>query len=93
MAGQIGSPRRMEFTVIGDTVNLAARLEASTRHQPAAVVCDASTAQLAAQDPELAVESLGSAELKGFGSVQLFTATCSAPSAEPGRDAALPARA
>ncbi|EKV32435.1 Adenylate cyclase [Caenispirillum salinarum AK4] len=31
VAGTIGSPDRLEFTVIGSTVNLAARLEAETR--------------------------------------------------------------
>jgi len=72
LAGQIGSPQRLEFTVIGDTVNLAARLEAMTRQVEAPLVFDTATAELLAGDPVLAPASLGSREVKGIGPVELF---------------------
>ncbi|MGB2852373.1 MAG: adenylate/guanylate cyclase domain-containing protein [Solirubrobacterales bacterium] len=34
MAGQVGSRRRVEYTAIGDTTNIAARLEAMTKETP-----------------------------------------------------------
>jgi adenylate cyclase len=74
MVGQIGSPRRMEFTVIGDIVNLAARMESLTRVLGEPVLLDGRTAELVAAAGDLPVRSLGQQEVKGIGPVEVFAA-------------------
>ena len=54
--GDIGPSRRMEFAVVGDTVNVASRLEAETRNLDCH--CVASDALMAKVDSEMA-EDLG----------------------------------
>ena len=72
MSGNVGSERRLEYAAIGDTTNVAARLESmtkGTRHQ--LYVADATVAALTA--PAALVE-VGEAEVRGrSGLVRLWS--------------------
>jgi class 3 adenylate cyclase len=63
--GNIGSASRLNFTVIGESVNLAARLESYTRSIGPNSICVSEVVRLQAGD-RFVWDSLGAIELKGF---------------------------
>ena len=63
IAGTIGGGGKLEFTVIGDPVNVAARVEQMTRETGDTVLLTEATRSLLSRQPEL--ESRGAIALKG----------------------------
>ncbi|MFI5335009.1 MAG: adenylate/guanylate cyclase domain-containing protein, partial [Chlamydiales bacterium] len=63
IVGNIGSERRIEYTAVGDTVNVAARLEQLTKQLKMPILMSESTAK--AVEKQFALKNLGPAILPG----------------------------
>lgn len=75
IAGYTGTQKRATYTCVGNTVNLAARLEAHTKDAQRTILIDRATLQ--ALPPDVQVEVLDPVALKGIATpVELFSVDC-----------------
>jgi adenylate cyclase len=79
IVGNIGSPQRMEWSVIGDTVNIAWRLQERTKDFPGQIIVGSALASLL--EPEITTTPLGEITVGGTLSVRYGAVVVEKPAA------------
>ncbi len=65
LQGTIGSSARKEFTIIGDTVNITARLEALTKEYEESILCSSDLGERLTDDLRTRLVDLGRVSIRG----------------------------
>lgn len=79
LSASVGSPRRLDYAVIGDTTNTAARIESMTKELEHAVLFSDRTKDALTEVPDDAV-ALGEFEIRGrTGKIDLWALDVEAP--------------
>ena len=74
VAGSVGCPRKMEYTVLGDTVNLAYRMQSLTRTYDAPLLLSGASVEAAGNVPGVHFTEIGTTQVKGrSGGVEVYS--------------------
>jgi adenylate cyclase len=66
IAGNVGTGGRVTYTIVGDAVNQAARLQVMTRELPATILVTEQTRKALGPDHGFVLRPLGDVEVKGI---------------------------
>jgi len=70
VCGNVGSERRMDYTVIGDAVNAASRLESIAKQRNRSIIVSSEYAEILVNEKRLVFDGL--AEIRGQGEVEIY---------------------